>query len=469
MRRDPVAVTLAAAAAAAALAVFAGGGFDPVPRALFVPAAGIALICAAAADREAALRSLASPVPLVLLALASLAALSAAWTIAAPADALRWGAVIAAYAALASASAVVASRPGGVRRLAAVLCAVAAVAALLGLIAVALRVDPLALRLGRVWRPAGPFEYPPALALLQVSALPGLMAAMTLGRGALPYAASVAAAMAGAVLGLADSRVELVLAALAVGAAVAGLWTRPEARRRGPAAAALMALAALAAHLALGGAARGDELGGDGGRLGVLLVLLAAAPPLWWALRAAADGGGREARRMAVPALAAAAGAAAILVAASAFEEPLRGRGSEPVSGVAHGRERLWEAAVSAGAERPVQGAGSEAFYVASIEDQEGPRSLYAHSLPLELWVELGIAGALLAIALYAASVRELWRARRTDVVWLLGPAAAAFLAANLVDWPWHLAGAGAVWAVAIGGVVGAAGAGRGGSVVAGS
>jgi hypothetical protein len=39
---------------------------------------------------------------------------------------------------------------------------------------------------------------------------------------------------------------------------------------------------------------------------------------------------------------------------------------------------------------------------------------------------------------------------------WLLGPAVAAFLVANLVDWTWHLAGASAVFALALGGLLGA-------------
>ena len=66
------------------------------------------------------------------------------------------------------------------------------------------------------------------------------------------------------------------------------------------------------------------------------------------------------------------------------------------------------------------------------------------------------MGGLVLALALYAASGRALWRARRRDgpAFWLLGPPAAAFLAANLVDWPWHFAGSGAVWAAALGAIL---------------
>ncbi|HEX9417137.1 MAG TPA: hypothetical protein VF895_10570, partial [Gaiellaceae bacterium] len=80
-----------------------------------------------------------------------------------------------------------------------------------------------------------------------------------------------------------------------------------------------------------------------------------------------------------------------------------------------------------------------------------GRLTRFAHDLPLELGVELGILGLLLGIALYVAAGRALWRTRGSPALWLLGPAVAAFLLSNLVDWPWHLAGAGAVFALALG------------------
>jgi hypothetical protein len=51
------------------------------------------------------------------------------------------------------------------------------------------------------------------------------------------------------------------------------------------------------------------------------------------------------------------------------------------------------------------------------------------------------------------------WRARASRAAWLLGPGALAFLASGLLDWPWHLAGSGAVWAASLGALVGAASA----------
>jgi O-antigen ligase len=97
-------------------------------------------------------------------------------------------------------------------------------------------------------------------------------------------------------------------------------------------------------------------------------------------------------------------------------------------------------------------------------------RSRYAHNLPLEVWAELGIVGLAVILALYVAVARAAWRARVGVAGWLLGPAAVAFLATNLIDLPWHLAGAGALWAVAVGGLVGAAAGSAGaGSAGAGS
>jgi O-antigen ligase len=116
-----------------------------------------------------------------------------------------------------------------------------------------------------------------------------------------------------------------------------------------------------------------------------------------------------------------------------------------------HGRLGIWGAAARTFADRPLHGAGADAFWPASRPHQEGRTTFYAHDLPLELAAELGVGGLLLALALYGAGGRLLWRARPGPAAWLLAPAAAAFLAANLVDWPWHFAGLGAIWAAACG------------------
>ena len=93
---------------------------------------------------------------------------------------------------------------------------------------------------------------------------------------------------------------------------------------------------------------------------------------------------------------------------------------------------------------------------IESIPYQEGDQVLYAHNLPLELWAELGLAGAVLAVALYIAVAVAVVRARMSSALWLAGVGVVAFLLSNLVDFPWHLAGTGAVWALGLGVVIAA-------------
>ena len=130
--------------------------------------------------------------------------------------------------------------------------------------------------------------------------------------------------------------------------------------------------------------------------------------------------------------------------------------GTPPDGGLTHGRLGLWSAAAKTSAERPILGAGAGAFLVASRENQGDSPVRFAHNLPLEVAVELGIAGALALTLLVAGVGRALWRARRSASLWLFGPAVLAFLAANLVDWPWQLAGVGAIFGIGLGGLIAA-------------
>jgi O-antigen ligase len=130
----------------------------------------------------------------------------------------------------------------------------------------------------------------------------------------------------------------------------------------------------------------------------------------------------------------------------------LRGGGeaSEPVSGVDHGRLGEWGVALDAMAEHPLTGAGADSYSLAA-SDVGGGSTLYAHNLPLEIWAELGPLGLALVIALFASTAALVWRLRGDRRAWLLAPAVLAFPLANLVDWTWHLAGAAALWAAALG------------------
>src|SRR4051812_45897624 len=176
-----------------AIAVLAEGGYSAGARVAF----GVAGVCAGTvALRRGAWRD---RLVVVLLGLAAVGGLSALWTLGPVDRTLRWALVCAGYAGVVAAAAAVARRPrgvellagggaagaaggrrrGGVEVRAGAGAAMAIAAGLAGLIAAALHEPPFAERLEGVWRPGGPFEYPPALALLEVSALPVLLAAVT--------------------------------------------------------------------------------------------------------------------------------------------------------------------------------------------------------------------------------------------------------------------------------------------------
>jgi O-antigen ligase len=128
--------------------------------------------------------------------------------------------------------------------------------------------------------------------------------------------------------------------------------------------------------------------------------------------------------------------------------------GSPGRGGLVHGRTVQWHAAINTWLDRPLVGAGAGTYYQASLPHQGMSPTRFAHDLPLELAAELGVGGLALGVALYAAATLALVRTRKTAVAWLLGPAVATFLIANLFDWPWHLAGLGAVWSCAVGALI---------------
>ncbi len=444
-------------AATVAEALLWEGGFAAASRLVFGVVALVALVATATADRAHVARLLRQPVVLTLAALAVLGAVSAAWTVGLAADALRWGLVTAGYAAVVVTAAVVAGARGGVERLAAGVCVLAIVGGAIGLIAACVIGEPLADRIGGSWRPGGPLEYSSALALLEVSALPALLRAMCSERRVLAAAGVTGATIAGAVLGLADSRAELLLAALVLCAAIALPQRTLRANRTQAAGATLTVLAsAVLAHLIAGGYFAPGTTPGAWRLLG-LAAGCAVICAAWLGGRAGARGRARVAIT----------GAATIALVVAVSVGPAAGAGTssrpaghataglEPNGGLLHGRLQLWDAALKVFAAHPLAGSGADSFIVASARYQRSGAIAFAHDLPLELAAELGVVGLLLTLALYAATGSALWRARNRAAAWLLGPGAGAFLAAGLVDWPWHLAGSGAVWAVCTGGVIG--------------
>src|SRR5215208_3322240 len=457
LRQSVAAALLVALALPAVGAIVAHGGFFSRGQIAFavISCAAVLAVVAVAGWSGAALRT---PAVWALVGRASVSALSALWTIGSAGAALRWAAVIAALALLAIAAALVSARLGSAT-IAVVIVLLAVAAGLVGLYGAGARVEPLAQRLGGQWSPGGPIEYSPALALVQIAALPALIASMTRLRDRLAAPAAAGAAVAGAILALAGSRVEL-----AIGLAVVVACTLTAPRVVGLRATSVLAAAAIAAtaggaaDAVAGGYVRPYVTGGDAPRLLGLAAIVIGAPGLWLLQRRAllnAGSGGSRARAWAAG-LVAVPLAAALLAAALT---PDSGPEAEPVSGFAHGRPALWEAALDAAVDRPVLGSGALTFFEASASYQEPPAVRFGHNLPLESWTELGIAGALLAVTLYAGSAALLWRRRRSAAAWLLGPAVVAFLVANLFDWPWHLPAAGAVFTLALGALTGASAA----------
>ena len=444
--------------AAVVVPLATGGGFSSSSRLAFAALAALALLLAVATRPAGALDAATRPLVLTLLAVAALTTISAAWTIGEPELALRWGLVIAGYAAIAVAVGSLADAPHKTMQLVAAICLVAFVSALIGLWGVVIRDEPSAYRITGEWRPAGPFEYPTALGYLQLAVALPLLRLMTTARPILAGVGAFALSAAGIVLALSGSRVLIVLALAIAVAAIAAPAFGGARRRIVAGAVAIAAAGAVIAALALGTYAVPFDTGFETGRLAWLIVALAPAA-MWLPLRARLDSRTRARRgaqsasdtRRLLRIVVALAGAVVIVaLIASASEEP-SGSAVEPSGGFAAGRADQWDAAIDVFTEHPLAGAGAEAYYPASAALQGPAPVLYAHSLPLEMTAELGLLGLGLAMLLIVVVFRDAWRARLTDPALLLGPAAAGFILLNLVDWSWHLAAAGAVWAAAAG------------------
>jgi O-antigen ligase len=377
--------------------VFSGGGFSDGSQSRFVALAGVTLLLAAGFNGRSTLAATRSPLALVLTALAAICIASAAWTIGEPIVSVRLGLTIGGYAAVLVAAAAL-TRLVGPWPLALGIVLIAAIEAVLGLRALSLHVLPDAEPIGGIWRPGGTFEYPPALAILQLGAIPILHNLMGRGSNLLAGVAAVAAVLAGAVIGLSGSRLTVALAAVLLAGLMLSRRTDRSSRAAVIGVTAFLLVGALAAHVSWEG-------------------------------------------HLAQP--------------SGSISRAHTTRVVQPGRDLLHGRTREWDAALRTWLDRPLLGAGGGAYYQASLPHQGSPATLYAHDLPLELAAELGACGLLLGIALYLASAWTVVRARHSLALELLGATVVIFLISNLVDWTWHLAGLGALWAASVGGLAG--------------
>ena len=429
--------------------MLAHAGFSERGQVAFIVLVAAALLALAALDPESLLSGLRQPIVLVLLALALLTATSAAWTIGEPAEALRWGAVVAGYAGIAL-TGYVAVRRGGVLPAALLLVGLAGATGLIGLVAAAIQEQPFAERIGGAWRPGGLFEYPPALGALQLAAIPLSLRWMA-GSGRCLAVGASSLAVGAATIALISSRAILALGAVLL-LAVA-LWPQRTVGSGRP-----LALAAIAFALTVGGAA--DAIAGsyadpyvgtsDLPRILGLALMLPAAVGLWLALRNCFDGGGEPRAGLRSRALGLALLPMTAALTAAALT-PDGGTAVEPDSGITHGRVEVWGDAVSTAVHGPAEGSGALTFATASFAYQDPPRSRFAHNILLEEWVELGYAGLALSLAVIGIGIALVIRSRGTPAAWLLGPGAIAYLVASLVDWPWRVPASAAIFAFILG------------------
>jgi O-antigen ligase len=401
------AATGGALAITVGLTVFSGSGFSDASQATFIALAGVTLLLTASFNGSATIAALRSPPALTLGALGALCIVSAAWTIGAPVTSARWGLTIMSYGAVFVAAATF-TRVLGPWPLAAGIAVLAAIEAVLGVHALAMHALPDAELIGGVWRPGGTFEYPPALAILEVGAIPILSYAMARESKLVTAASAAATLLAGAVLGLAGSRLAVGLAVVFL--AILVLSPRASGISR-------ITVASTAALLIVGALAGSALLNGH---------LVPDATPTSHASPNAQH-----------------------------ISEVQRTSTIRPRSDLLHGRAHEWDAALRTWLDRPLLGAGAGSYYEASLPYQGSAPTLYAHDLPLELAAELGVLGLLMGVALYVACGWTIATASDGTALILLGATVVAFMASNLVDWTWHLAGLGAVWAACAGGLAG--------------
>jgi O-antigen ligase len=434
-------------AAAVVVPTISLGGYTTSSRLLFAGLAGTLLLGAFLSDEDRVRRFVRAGPVAALAALAALSLVSATWSID-PTASSRWGLVIAGYACVAVGSAVFASDRRAVVLLAALVAVTAALAAALGLFGLAVHEGPFAEKIYGRWRPGGPFEYPPTLALVQVSALPAFLYGMAKLRPGISLAAAIGGVLATGTIALSGSRLQLVLG-LIVLLAAATLRDRATTAKRPMWVAATAALAA--GGVAMYAASRLSSGGLE--RLAAFVLVCVTVAAGWWLTRRRLA---RVTRTTAPRSVALAAGLAAVVLAgASIVELTTRLDGGD----VAHGRVDEWRDAAATAGRRPVVGHGADTYVAASARERRSARARYAHNLPLETAAEVGVLGLMLVLALYALVLRAAWLARGTLAGALLAPAAVAFLVTNLVDWPWHHAAAGSLWALAVGGIVAAVGA----------
>ncbi len=417
------------------LVLFSQGGFEHEGSHYLIFGAGLSVLLALRVDDRAAVRSLRLVPVLLLVLMALLQIASEFWSILASGESLSAGMVTLAAVAFAPAGAALASRLG-IGAVCLIISLVAIASGAVGIVSVGLELHPTSQFLDGNWRPGGPFEYPNALALVQTVAL------LPLARGISRAGNHAGSGRVVKVLALAwlGQAVVLIAISASVFAQLAAclilllaLWKpelsvgmdRPRAIRILPGllCAIVVSLLAMGSFPGVGGVDQG------GARVMLLVIAALSLPAGWLATGTFRPVGPAAALRIYF--------LAAILAVAMVGFRLL----DAPDDGFLHGRGELASAAIDAAMDRTVAGTGADSFSAASFEQQQEltSRTLFAHNLVLEYWVEVGIAGLLLTIAMIASVVVACWRGRTVPEAVVLAPGALAIVLSALVDWPWHM------------------------------
>ncbi len=345
------------------------------------------------------------------------------------------------------------TRLSGPGPLAAGLLVLASIEAILAISALAFHAQPDAQFIGSTWRASGTFQYPPALGVLELGALPIATDAMRRTTGLMSSASAASAVLAGSAILLTESRLALVLALIFLATLIVATPSGPSKSTTIMAVALILGGAVLTRTAA---AAHISSAASDG-RWGLLvqIAVIVSGCAMAWALYRFNP----QWNRFAVVATACLAATLALThlsetqSASAQHSSPRPTLTSRSAPDLLHGRSREWRAAVQTWFRRPVLGYGAGSYYAASLAVQGESPVLYAHELTLESAAELGTPGLLLALALYLSCALTVAASRARRTLTLLAPMAIAFLISNAFDWTWHLTGLSAVWALALGGL----------------
>lgn len=417
--------------------------------------AAVSVLLAALLDWKVLLRT-AIALPVVLLVgLAILSLLSGSWSITSELEADRYGFLIGSYAALCASAAVLASRFGPVPLLV-LISALAIVSGAMGLWAFAELRLPMASRAEEFEIfPAGPFLYKNALSLTAAAALLPLLKRSVFDRREWPEVTVTVLSGLGLgivtlVLALGGSDFSVVLSALLIACAL--IW--PErivglSRQQVIGVAGTMVFIGVIGFL-LFREVLTDQSGSGETRLSLIVLLVLATPAVAWLFGLGAP---RIRDRVAALSL------IGVLVASVAFTGVVLTSGQYGGGGdLTQTRRTYYDITIETAKLKPVKGTGAGSFQQASGATQVQRLSVqtrFAHTIPGEMWVELGLAGLVLSLLLYFAAFRASWRAFRISGAPLLIPLAVGFLLNGLIDWNWHFPAITALWAMALGGLTG--------------